>query len=80
MKLILKVVIGKRYYGRTSGDNKHFCDQLKLWFPEEANSIESYFDHVSVSFLKVVIERYIYIGEECKMSRMGKISDSLRYI
>ncbi|EFO19028.2 hypothetical protein LOAG_09468 [Loa loa] len=40
------IIIGKQYYGRTSGDSKHFRDQLKLWFSEEADSIESYFDYV----------------------------------
>ncbi|KAL4002945.1 NAD(P)-binding Rossmann-like domain family protein [Acanthocheilonema viteae] len=40
------VIIGKRYYGRTSGDTMHFRDQLKFWFSNEADRIENYFDYV----------------------------------
>uniref|UniRef100_A0A0R3RX57 Amino_oxidase domain-containing protein n=1 Tax=Elaeophora elaphi TaxID=1147741 RepID=A0A0R3RX57_9BILA len=45
-----RIIIGKRYYGRTSGNTVHFRDQLKLWFPEEADSIESYFNYVLKCF------------------------------
>ncbi|VDK71239.1 unnamed protein product [Litomosoides sigmodontis] len=44
------VIIGKRYYGRSAGDSMHFRDQLKLWFPQETDSIDDYFDFVSKCF------------------------------
>ncbi|EJW81699.1 hypothetical protein WUBG_07392 [Wuchereria bancrofti] len=40
------IIIGERYYGRKTGNSMHFRDQLKLWFSEEANSIQNYFDFV----------------------------------
>ncbi|VDM94695.1 unnamed protein product, partial [Onchocerca ochengi] len=41
------VIIGKRYYGRTTGDIIHFRNQLKSWFPDETDRIENYFDYVA---------------------------------
>ncbi|VDN33487.1 unnamed protein product, partial [Gongylonema pulchrum] len=40
-----QVIIGDRYYGRTTGDSKHFCEQLKSWFPAEASNIDDYFQY-----------------------------------
>ncbi|KAM3724695.1 All-trans-retinol 13,14-reductase [Dirofilaria immitis] len=40
------IIIGKQFYGRTNGNTIHFRDELKSWFPDEADIIENYFDYV----------------------------------